>query len=116
MATVSTTLTVEEFYEWASRPENAHRWFELERGEPVELPPPGERLADAQALSFESDSVRPPRLGRQRDRGGGLAGRPLQEAAPGQAQADRHRRDQHRPRPRLPDRRPEPRNRGGGLR
>ena len=43
MATVETRqLTAEEFCEWASRPENAGKRFELERGEPVEMPPPSE--------------------------------------------------------------------------
>jgi Uma2 family endonuclease len=33
-------MTADEFYEWVHRPENRGRWFELERGEVVELPPP----------------------------------------------------------------------------
>jgi Uma2 family endonuclease len=33
-------MTAEEFYEWVHRPENADRWFELVRGEVIELPPP----------------------------------------------------------------------------
>jgi Uma2 family endonuclease len=32
--------TAEEFYEWTHRPENANRWFELVRGEVIEMPPP----------------------------------------------------------------------------
>jgi Uma2 family endonuclease len=33
-------MSAEEFYEWVHRPENADRWFELVRGEVIELPPP----------------------------------------------------------------------------
>jgi Uma2 family endonuclease len=33
-------MTAEEFYEFVHRPENADRWFELVRGEVIELPPP----------------------------------------------------------------------------
>jgi Uma2 family endonuclease len=41
MATVATTpVTVESFSVFVSLPENADRWFELERGEIIELPPP----------------------------------------------------------------------------
>jgi Uma2 family endonuclease len=41
MSTVTTTrMTVEEFYEWVHRPENANKWFELVRGEVIELPAP----------------------------------------------------------------------------
>ena len=35
-------MTVDEFYEWANRPENADKFFELDEGEVVEVPPPGE--------------------------------------------------------------------------
>jgi Uma2 family endonuclease len=43
MATVGTQLmTAEEFYDFVHRPENHGRHFELERGEVVEMPPPGE--------------------------------------------------------------------------
>lgn len=42
MATVATKpITAEEFYEWLSRPENYGRFFELERGEIIPVPPPG---------------------------------------------------------------------------
>src|SRR5437879_1884539 len=42
MATVEVKrMTAEEFWEWASRPENQDRHFELDRGEVVEMPPPG---------------------------------------------------------------------------
>lgn len=42
MATVETKrLTAEEFYDFVHRPENRDRHFELERGEVVEMPPPG---------------------------------------------------------------------------
>ncbi|OWK41878.1 hypothetical protein FRUB_03956 [Fimbriiglobus ruber] len=34
-------LTADEFFEWANRPENAGRRFELESGEVIEMPPPG---------------------------------------------------------------------------
>src|SRR5438876_3189867 len=33
-------MTAEEFYDWANRPENDNRWFELVRGEVIELPAP----------------------------------------------------------------------------
>jgi Uma2 family endonuclease len=33
-------MTAEEFGEWVQRPENANKWFELVRGEVIELPPP----------------------------------------------------------------------------
>jgi Uma2 family endonuclease len=33
-------MTAEEFAEWVARPENDNRWFELVRGEVIELPPP----------------------------------------------------------------------------
>jgi Uma2 family endonuclease len=43
MATVETKrMTAEEFFEWAHRPENQDRFFELHRGEIIEMPPPGE--------------------------------------------------------------------------
>lgn len=43
MATATTKLmTVEEFYEWADRPENRGKRLELDEGEIVEMPPPGE--------------------------------------------------------------------------
>lgn len=42
MATVDTKLlTAEEFFEWANRPENRGKNFELERGEILEMPPAG---------------------------------------------------------------------------
>src|SRR5436190_24081471 len=42
---MSTTLTgqrmtAEEFADWVERPENENRWFELVRGEVIELPAP----------------------------------------------------------------------------
>ncbi len=44
MATVATQLmTAEEFWEWASRPENREKYCELECGKVVEMPSPGER-------------------------------------------------------------------------
>lgn len=33
-------MTAEEFFDWVHRPENENRWFELVRGEVIELPPP----------------------------------------------------------------------------
>jgi len=33
-------MTAEEFCDWVQRPENANRWFELVRGEVIELPAP----------------------------------------------------------------------------
>ena len=43
MATVTTQrMTAEEFWEWANRPENQDRIFELDRGEVMEMPPPGD--------------------------------------------------------------------------
>src|SRR6266478_3488347 len=44
MATVATKpMTAEEFYDWANLPENADNHFELEHGEIVPMPRPGER-------------------------------------------------------------------------
>lgn len=43
MTTVATKLlTAEEFWEWANRPENQNKNYELDRGEVVEMPSPGE--------------------------------------------------------------------------
>src|SRR5437868_1654586 len=43
MGTVTTQrMTAEEFWDWASRPENQDRLFELDRGEAKEMPPPGD--------------------------------------------------------------------------
>jgi Uma2 family endonuclease len=36
-------ITAEEFHDFVHRPENANRWFELVRGEVIELPPPQKR-------------------------------------------------------------------------
>jgi Uma2 family endonuclease len=42
VATVAPELmTAEEFFDWVHRPENRDRFFELERGKVVEMPPPG---------------------------------------------------------------------------
>lgn len=38
--TATKLLTAEEFCDWVHRPANANRWFELVRGEVIELPPP----------------------------------------------------------------------------
>jgi Uma2 family endonuclease len=40
--TTATTkrMNAEEFCDWVHRPENANKWFELVRGEVMELPPP----------------------------------------------------------------------------
>jgi Uma2 family endonuclease len=41
MATVGTKpMTAAEFFDWVHRPENRDRFFELERGKVVEMPPP----------------------------------------------------------------------------
>jgi len=43
VANITTTqMTAEAFFVWANRPENADRFFELEDGEVIEVPPPGE--------------------------------------------------------------------------
>src|ERR1700733_4938938 len=34
-------MTAESFADWVEQPENRNRWFELVRGEGIELPPPG---------------------------------------------------------------------------
>jgi Uma2 family endonuclease len=34
-------MTAAEFFAWVHRPENRNRFFELDRGEVVEMPPPG---------------------------------------------------------------------------
>src|SRR5215831_1767515 len=36
-------MTAEEFCDWVHLPENANKWFELVRGEVIELPPPLKR-------------------------------------------------------------------------
>ena len=38
--TTATKLTAEEFHEWANRPENSAKEYELDEGEVVEMPPP----------------------------------------------------------------------------
>ncbi len=42
MSTGTTTrlLSAAEFYDWVHQPEQANKWFELVRGEVIELPPP----------------------------------------------------------------------------
>jgi Uma2 family endonuclease len=43
MATVTTKpMTADEFFEWANRSENADRFWELDEGEVIEMPSPGE--------------------------------------------------------------------------
>lgn len=42
-ATTTPTMTAEEFFDWANRPENAGKRYELENGKAVEMPPPGVR-------------------------------------------------------------------------
>jgi Uma2 family endonuclease len=39
-ATTKKLMTAEEFCDWVHQPENADKWFELVRGEVIELPPP----------------------------------------------------------------------------
>jgi Uma2 family endonuclease len=44
MATVETRrMTADEFWNWVNRPENDDRLYELDQGEVVEMPSPGER-------------------------------------------------------------------------
>src|SRR5262249_1828355 len=38
--TAAKLMTADEFCDFVHRPENDHRWFELVRGEVIELPPP----------------------------------------------------------------------------
>ncbi len=42
-AAATRPMTAEEFYDFVHRPENADKWFELVRGEVIELPPPQKR-------------------------------------------------------------------------
>jgi len=42
-APTTTLMTADEFHQWVTRPENAGRHFELERGRIVEMSRPGER-------------------------------------------------------------------------
>jgi Uma2 family endonuclease len=42
IATLVKTMTADEFWDWASLPENADATFELDRGRIIEMPPPGE--------------------------------------------------------------------------
>jgi Uma2 family endonuclease len=39
-ATMTRPMTAVEFAEWVNLPENVNKWFELVRGEVIELPPP----------------------------------------------------------------------------
>jgi Uma2 family endonuclease len=39
--TITGQMTAEEFFDWANRPENAERSWELERGRVIEVPSPG---------------------------------------------------------------------------
>ncbi len=39
-ATAKTRMTAEEFCDWVNQPEQENKWFELVRGEAIELPPP----------------------------------------------------------------------------
>jgi Uma2 family endonuclease len=47
MVTTTTTplMTAEEFFDWANRPENEGKRYELDQGEVVEMPSPGEAHA-----------------------------------------------------------------------
>src|SRR5271170_5924487 len=40
LGTTSKLMTAEEFGDWVHQPENANKWWELVRGEVIELPPP----------------------------------------------------------------------------
>ncbi len=42
-ATATKRMTASAFFDWVHRPENRDRWYELERGQVIEMPPPGER-------------------------------------------------------------------------
>jgi Uma2 family endonuclease len=42
-AAATTPMTADEFFEWVHRPDNTNRWFELVRGEVIELPAPTKR-------------------------------------------------------------------------
>ena len=44
MATATKLMNADTFYEFISQPENFRRFFELERGEVIELPPPRRQL------------------------------------------------------------------------
>ena len=39
-ATTVESMTAESFFAWVHQPEHLDRWFELQRGEVIELPPP----------------------------------------------------------------------------
>jgi hypothetical protein len=39
-ATVKKLMTAQEFCDWVHQPEQADKWFELVRGEVIELPSP----------------------------------------------------------------------------
>jgi Uma2 family endonuclease len=39
-ATAINRMTAEDFCDFVHRPENDNRWFELVRGEVIEMPPP----------------------------------------------------------------------------
>lgn len=39
-ATASDAMTPETFFAWVHQPEHRDRWFELQRGEVIEMPPP----------------------------------------------------------------------------
>lgn len=41
-ASATSTMTAEEFFEWANQPIRDGSWFELEDGEVIEMPSPGE--------------------------------------------------------------------------
>jgi Uma2 family endonuclease len=43
VAATTQKMTAEEFCDWVHRPENDNKWFELVRGEVIELPPPFKR-------------------------------------------------------------------------
>lgn len=41
--TNATRMTADQFWEWCARPEQENKSFELDEGEVIEVPPPGER-------------------------------------------------------------------------
>ena len=55
-------MTVDEFWEFVNRPENENRWFELRKGEVVEMPRPTRTRWPL--ASGRTGGASPPRPGR----------------------------------------------------
>lgn len=67
MTTVDPTtkrMTAEKFADWVQLPENENRWFELVRGEVIELPPP-RKLHGAVFMNVADFFNLPGQLGQQ---------------------------------------------------